>query len=126
MAKCSHGVYGDGWGCQQCHPPGSADFDQPTPVLPRSSADPLNADKTGKMETCPKCGNLRTYFSNECRVCHAPFPITDERGRAQGTANMHQAGVCPACGSAVHYETKKATFWECADCGEEYPASKRK
>lgn len=127
MRKCAHGVY---WpdadpvalSCQLCNPGGTGDG--PVPILPRSSADPLNAVKTEKIETC-ECGNVRTYFSDICRFCHKPFPKDLERGRVQGTANAHAAGTCPECGSTIHYETKKKNEWECADCGELYPASKK-
>lgn len=123
--KCAHGVYRPSadpiaYSCQMCNPDGTGDG--AAPQLPRSSADPLNADKTDKLETC-SCGNMRTYFSKDCVLCGKPFPVDDERGRAQGSANAHQAGVCPACSSTVHYDN--GAKWQCADCDTVYPAPKR-
>lgn len=126
MAKCPHGLYGDGWGCQLCHPPGWNDDDAPSPVLPRSSADPLNADKSSKIDTCPFCGMVRTYSLDKCPVCDATLPQVSERSRAQGTANAHQSGACSDCGSTIHYATGKASEWECSDCGATYKSTKRK
>jgi len=36
-------------------------------------------------------------------------------------ANRLPGSGCPACGSTCHYETKKDSVWECADCGTKYP-----
>lgn len=126
IRKCEHGVY---WpeghevahSCQQCNPGGTGTG--ATPVLPRSSSDPLFATKTKDAETCGTCGNLRTYYAPNCRACGTVFPPTELRGREQGTANLHTPGVCPNCNSTVHYElsTKR---WECADCGTTYKAPK--
>lgn len=129
VQRCEHGLYvppGDtkSWGCAQCYPDGHGTG--PTPILPRSSADTLNADRTAKMDTCNNCGGLRTFSSTACRACGTPFPTDNSLGRAQGSANVHAAGVCPKCGSTVHYETKKASQWECSDCGKLFPAPKRK
>lgn len=127
MRKCAHDVYWPdkdaiAYSCQQCNPDGTGDG--PTPVLPRSSSDPLTSDKSDKVETCEKCGNIRTYFSKECRFCNHPFPITTN-GRQQATANIHQAGTCPACGSTIHFDLGNGK-WECCDCGVTYPGVKRK
>ena len=126
--RCSHGVYrapGDtkSWGCVQCFPDGHDAG--PSPVLPRSSADPLNAARTAKQSECTQCGGLRTYSSTNCRACGTPFPIDDAAGRVQGSANAHAAGTCPSCGSAVHYEISKSR-WQCSDCDTIYPAPARK
>jgi predicted RNA-binding Zn-ribbon protein involved in translation (DUF1610 family) len=126
-SKCSHGVY---WpaadpinlGCQACNPDGLGGGD--VPVLPRSSSDTLG--RHDEHETCHGCGNIRTYFSQQCRHCGAAFPDDGARSRGQETANRLQLGACPECGSTVHYETKKKSEWECADCGKKYKALKLK
>ncbi len=127
--RCEHGLYvspgeSKSWGCAQCYPDGH--FAGPTPILPRSSGDPLNADRTDKMENCNNCGGIRTYSSTACRACGTPFPIDNSQGRVQASANVHAAGTCPKCGSAVHYETKKKSRWRCVDCDTIYPAPARK
>lgn len=122
-SKCEHGCY---WpsadpvnlGCQLCNPDGLGVGENP--ILPRSSGDPLG--RNDEHETCKGCGNLRTYFSKQCRHCGAAFPDDDIRSRGQETANRRQIGSCPACGSSVHYETNKKSVWQCADCGTKYPA----
>ena len=121
--KCSHGVY---WpatdeinlGCQYCNPDGLGVGE--CPVLPRSSSDSLG--RFDAHDTCMACGNMRTYFSQQCRHCGAAFPDDDARGRGQETANRKQLGACTSCGSTVHYETSKKGEWECSDCGVKYKA----
>ena len=125
-SKCSHDVYwpsGDeiNLGCQLCNPDGLGAG--ATPVLPRSSSDTLGRDDA--RETCV-CGNLRTYFTNNCRHCGAAFPETDLRGQSDVTANRRQSGACTECGSTIHYETKKKSVWECADCGTQFRAPKKR
>jgi DNA-directed RNA polymerase subunit M/transcription elongation factor TFIIS len=93
------------------------------PVLPRSSGDTLGRKDSGR-ETCRACGNLRTYFTTNCRNCGAQFPDDGLRSRNQATANNRQAGECPKCGSTIHYDTEKKSIWCCADCGEKYRAPK--
>jgi hypothetical protein len=127
IQKCPHGVYWPAadpiaFSCQQCNPEGTGTG--ATPVLPRSSSDPLFAIKTKDAETCETCGCLRTYFSPNCRACGTAFPITDLRGREQGTANLHNPGVCPGCNSTVHYEITPKK-WQCADCDTIYKAPKQ-
>lgn len=127
VPKCSHGVYRPyadhiALNCQQCNPDGTGTGE--SPVLPRSSADPLNADRNEKLEAC-ECGMIRTFSSDECVVCGKPFPDDSNTGRSQGTANPHAAGVCPGCGSTVHYEGKTKKQWVCADCDTTYAAPKR-
>lgn len=125
-SKCPHDVY---WpandpvnlGCQQCNPDGLGN-DGSVPILPRSSGDTLGR-RDDKRECCP-CGNVRTYSGPNCRACNKPFPESDLRGRAMAAANQLQAGTCPQCGSAVHFETKKKNTWQCADCNTEYNAPK--
>jgi ribosomal protein L37AE/L43A len=123
IRKCDHGVYwpeGDekALSCQQCNPDGTGTGK--APVLPhRTNAAEYQPE--GR-ETCGFCGNLRTYATDACRVCHTPFPAGV--GRQATTANATRAGVCPACGSNVHYETKKKSQWECSDCGKMYQAPK--
>lgn len=124
-SKCEHGVYfpaGDpvNLGCQLCNPDGLGAGE--APVLPHSSGDTLH-HKTSTVDTCV-CGNVRTYSLPNCRVCHRPFPETEQRGRSQTAANSRQAGVCPECGSTVHYEMLKKGWWCCADCECEYRAPK--
>lgn len=128
VQRCEHGIYRSpnetkAWGCVQCYPDGHPAG--PTPVLPRSSADPLNANRTEKLEACD-CGCPRTYSSTQCRACGKPYAPDSSLGRVQGSANAHAQGVCPACSSTIHYATKKLSKWACADCGTEYPAPKRK
>lgn len=129
LRKCDHGVYigkdGVAWGCQLCQPAEARTNTQPIPELPRSSSDPLNANKTESRERCGACGCPRTFESTECLGCGKAYPETDTVGRAQGTANAYTPGSCPKCGSTVHIEKNKKT-WVCADCDEEYPAVKRK
>lgn len=125
--KCVHGSYipaGETIAiyCKLCWPDAVVG---PTPILPRSSADPLSSNKTDDAEFCADCGCLRTYFSTACRGCGAAFPLSDSKGRVQGTANLHQAGSCPACSSTIHYVTDKKGRWECSECGTTYPAPKR-
>lgn len=119
--SCPHGIYNE-WGCQQCNP--APELGGAAPQLPRSSSDPLNADKTSKLESCQQCGNLRTFFAPACRFCGTAFPIDETTNRVQGTANAHAEGVCPDCGSTVHYEAR-GKKWQCADCDKIYPAPKR-
>ena len=125
LSKCFHGVY---WpaadkvnlGCQLCNPDG-----MPTgadPILPRSSSDTLGRDET--RECCTHCGNIRTYFTPNCRHCGGAFPEDDSRGHKQVTANRRQAGACPECFSTIHYETNKKSIWECSDCGHKFRAPK--
>lgn len=126
--KCDHGVHwpakdAAAYSCQQCNPDGTGAGD--APVLPRSSGDPLNSTKTDKSENCGVCGCIRTYFSSTCLACGTVLPPTDARGRQQGAANAVQSGVCPECGSNVHYETAKKGTWQCSDCDAKYPAPKR-
>ena len=121
IQRCVHGIYmsaadaasGKSWGCDSCWPDGRPET--ATPVLPRSSGDTLGRDE-GERVKCHACGNLRTYFAKQCRVCGADFPDDDLRGRGQMTANRRQVGECSQCGSAVHYETEKKSVWQCADC----------
>lgn len=131
IARCKHGVYlppndqesGLAWGCQLCYPAGHPETEgAEAPVLPRSSGDTL-CRRDDARETC-SCGNLRTYFTANCRHCGAAFPEDSLRGREQGTANRRQAGSCPECGSTVHYETDKKSVWQCADCDTKFKAPK--
>lgn len=131
-SKCPHEVY---WpakdsvnlGCQQCNPDGLGVGS--TPVLPRSSGDTLGRREEPKTN-CVKCGNIRTYCTPNCRHCGTPFPEADLRGIVN-PSNIKQAGTCPACGSAIHYDVLdkagkvKKSEWQCADCDEKYPAPKR-
>jgi ribosomal protein L37AE/L43A len=125
VAKCAHGIYmsgadeaiGKSWGCDACYPDGRPDTE--SPVLPRSSGDALGRDSA--RETC-KCGNLRTYFSKECRHCGALFSDVDSRSITSQQNTRTNAGACPACRSTIHYETSKVSIWECADCGTKYKA----
>jgi ribosomal protein L37AE/L43A len=119
--KCEHDIYGDGWGCQQCNP--APPIGGATPILPRSSSDPLNSTKTDETETCP-CGCIRTYSQGKCLACGLVYEISDNNSRQQGAANSTQTGVCPTCGSNIHYELKKS-LWKCADCDTEYKAPAR-
>ena len=129
MRKCSHSVYwpaGDAlaFNCQMCNPDGTGTG--ATPVMPRSSADPLRYNAQSKeLEFCPDCGNMRTFAFPACRNCNYIFKA-EGTSREQVLANARIPGVCPDCGSAVHYATKKLNTWECADCGTKYPAAKRK
>ena len=127
--KCSHGVYlpaGDqiNLGCQQCNPDGLGG--EREVVLPRTSDTDVNFVRHVQREVCSNCGNVRTYSSDACRVCFRPFPALDTSGRLQPTANERERGRCPKCGSVIHYETKRRSVWECADCGTKFPAVKRK
>ncbi len=125
LRGCEYGVYigcNDtlALACQLCNPDGLGAG--ATPVLPRSSSDTLGRDDA--RENCI-CGNLRTYFTNNCRHCGAAFPETDLRGQSDVTANRRQSGACTECGSTIHYETKKKSMWECADCGTQFRAPKK-
>ncbi len=108
---------GKSWGCNACYPDGRPETE--TPVLPRSSGDTLGRDNA--RETC-KCGNLRTYFSPTCRHCGTPFPDVDAKSVTTQQNTRANVGACPACRSTIHYETKKVSEWECADCGTKYRA----
>jgi hypothetical protein len=123
-SKCQHSVY---WpasdevnlGCQQCNPNGLGAGE--APVLPRSSSDTLG--RSDARENC-ECGNLRTYFTNNCRHCGKSFPEAELRGQSNLTANRRQTGACPECCSTIHYETNKKGTWECSDCGTKFKAPK--
>lgn len=126
MRRCPHGIYlpdGDekAWGCQSCYPQGH--LDTPVPVLPRSSGDPLNSNRTESLPKC-ECGAIALSTRTRCGVCGLPYPYGLSDARTQGTANERAPGTCPDCGSNIHYETKKPSEWECADCGTKYPAPK--
>ncbi len=125
---CQHHVYwplGDpiALACQMCNPDGMPAG--PAPVLPRSSGDVLNSNRTEKLDTCNTCGGLRTFSSPNCRACGTLFPVDDAAGRVQASANVHAQGSCPNCSSTIHYEVTKQK-WSCADCDTIYPAPKRK
>jgi hypothetical protein len=124
-ARCQHGVYivpGDSKAqyCTLCNPEGNTG---PVPILPKSSSDPLKHESES-IEFCPGCGNVRLSSSDCCNVCGYTYEEIGI-GRYQSTANSKQPGICPECGSAVHYEFKPGV-WECADCGKMYPSRKRK
>lgn len=126
MAKCEHGQYipeGSTLAeyCGFCNPSGPASGG-PTPVLPRSSGDPLNVGHTDARGKCTECGCIRVYSMKECPACDTPYPV-DKAAREQTIANAKQSGACPECGSTVHYETKNG--WECSDCGKPFTAPKR-
>ena len=124
MRKCSHGVY---WpdadpialSCQQCNPDGTGEG--VGPVLPRKAAGVTYHGSNEGRETC-QCGCIRLSSRQTCPVCGAPYTRATER--QVGGANPTREGVCPACGSNVHYETTKRSKWRCADCDTIYPALK--
>ena len=133
MNRCVHGVYlsvsdslsGLAWGCQQCFPAGHPESGS-EPVLPRSN-EGLN--RRDKKENCKQCGNIRTYFSPNCRHCGAVFPEVELRGIVN-PSNITQLGACPNCHSSVHYEVVVhgrvlKSKWQCAECDEIYNAPKR-
>lgn len=125
--KCEHGVYlpaadaasGKSWGCSQCWPDGHPETTQ-VPIMPRSSADALGRDSA--RETCSACGNIRTYFSKNCRRCSALFPEVESHSITTQQNTRTSTGACPNCRSTIHYETNKVSKWICADCDTEYTA----
>ncbi len=129
-SKCEHGVYFPAndevnLGCQSCNPDGLPAGSEP--ILPRSSSDGLGRQE--KKENCKQCGNIRTYFSPNCRHCGALFPEVELRGIIN-PSNITQVGACPKCHGTVHYEVivrgkVLKSRWECSDCGEIYAAPKR-
>jgi hypothetical protein len=126
MRKCEHGVYippGDLIAnyCSLCHP---ERVGGDTPVLPRSSGDPLRV-KIANRERCPDCGGPRLFSQQVCPVCGCIFEAVEER-REQAVANNRTPGTCPDCGSTVHYENAKSGYWDCADCGTIYRASRKR
>lgn len=125
VSKCVHGIYltpGDtkSWGCVQCYPNGHEGAE--TPVFPESSGDPLGRDDA---RTYCTCGALRLYYTPTCLHCGAAFPEKELRGQRLA-CNRRVEGICPACGSTIHYETKKKSRWQCADCDTEYSAPRLK
>lgn len=124
MNKCVHGVYdphGDGAYCQSCNPAGNPDI-QAAPTFNRRGS--LALTTTGKLPKCPTCqGNSILTVSNggKCTICKTEFDLTAPTNLR---ANNRQPGVCPECGSGVHFEVDRKT-WKCADCDTQYKAPKR-
>lgn len=80
--------------------------------------------ETGQLPKCPNCqGTSILAVSNggKCVICHSEFEIIAPTNLR---ANNKQPGVCPNCGSGVHYEVDRKT-WKCADCDTKYKAPKR-
>lgn len=133
MDRCAHGLYipekdrptGKSWGCQQCYPDGHPEATA-VPVLPNVTNRPLAFRRSGEVETCASCGNVRTFFSDECRVCRAKFPEQPFDDSDPLSGGRHLISGCPSCGSNVHYEGKRKSVWVCADCGAEYRARRKR
>jgi hypothetical protein len=124
IRKCKHGVYdpdGTGWGCQECRPPEATDPNCPAPILPRSSSDPLVVSRPDGLQICPSCKTLILYSNPGCAEC---LPL--KTVRKMDRANAKQKGSCGLCGSTIHYETKDRAVWECSECGNLFPSSRRR
>lgn len=125
MNRCSHGVYlpeGEtlAWGCQSCYPNGHPEEDSQQPIFNHRGA--LKLTGTGKLPKCPTC-NVPVPVSDKgvCAICSTPFEINEA---THLRANAKQPGICPGCGSGIHFETGNAKVWKCADCEQEYPAAR--
>lgn len=130
MNKCKHGVYdphGDGAYCQFCNPATNevSEIPKETPMFNRRGS--LNMTETGRLPKCPYCAAqgitsiLAVSNGGICAVCHNEFTILAPHNLR---ANNKQPGLCPQCGSGVHFEKDRKT-WKCADCDAEYKAPKR-
>lgn len=127
IKKCEHGVYdphGDGAYCQMCNPSTNIKaLDATKSDLHFNRRSALSLTETGKLPKCSNCATILTVSNNgTCHVCGTEHTIdAPEHLRA----NNAQPGICPSCGSGVHYTTKTKRKWQCADCGREYVAPKR-
>jgi hypothetical protein len=86
-----------------------------------------------KSTKCPHGVHIRDY----CSVCTQGGPQNTRPGivlpRSSADpltgrairANVNSENQCPACHSHVHIELSEKMH-ECADCGEKYPAPKRR
>lgn len=128
MRKCEHGVY---WpddqataeSCQLCNPPILAsEGPAEVPIFNRRGSQAFTA--TGELPSCPNCGDetaiLTISRQGSCIVCGQQYEIV---APVNLRANNRQPGICPGCGSGIHYVN--GNRWVCADCGEEYKAPKR-
>lgn len=133
MRKCEHGVY---WPedqlvaeyCQTCNP-ATNDLSKPDKKeFPRfNRRGSLSMTETGKLPKCPVCAEngissiLTVSTGGICSVCHSEFVIQAPHNLR---ANNKQPGVCPECGSGVHFD-EGGRKWRCADCSNVYRAPKR-
>jgi len=130
MNRCEHGIYlpegdrasGKAWGCTLCYSQGHPESTA-IPILPHSSGTPLNLRQTDGLDFCP-CGAIALTTRDTCNICGQRYP-SEILVRHQGTANAKVPGVCPDCGSNIHYAHKaQPGIWECVDCGRTYVAPK--
>lgn len=127
MNKCLHGVYiphGDekAFACQLCNPAGNAASADGLPVFNRRGSMALTV--TGKLPKCPNCNEasiLALSRDGVCKNCGSRFEIVAPTNLR---ANNVQPGICPDCGSGIHFVKDRKT-WECADCGTQYRSPKR-
>jgi ribosomal protein L37AE/L43A len=125
MRRCEHGVYWPeghaiAFCCEFCNPLGNPG--QASPTFNRRGS--LALTTTGKLPKCPNCqGNSILTVSNggKCTICKTEFDLT---APTKLRANNRQPGVCPECGSGVHFQVSNKE-WKCADCDTTYRAPKR-
>lgn len=120
IKRCKHGVYdphGTGVYCGICNPLLHELVSQ-APKFNRRGA--MTLTETGKLPKCPDCGSILTVSGGGvCKHCGKEYEIQAPQNLR---ANNTQPGICPDCGSGVHYTTDKARVWICADCGKDYDA----
>lgn len=124
MRKCAHSVY---WpegheiaeSCGLCNLfPSNAG---PIPYITKRVE--LTLGVAGKLPVCTLCGGLiTTSTGGTCLNCGTEHEVKAAEGLR---ANNAQSGICVLCGSGIHYETSDKKVWECADCGEKYPAGRK-
>jgi hypothetical protein len=126
MRRCEHGVYWPeghpvAFYCDKCNPGGNPEVKEAPKFNRRGS---LALTETGRLPKCPKCNGasiLTVSLDGKCVICDTEFEInTPHKLRA----NNSQPGLCPSCGSGVHFEVDRRT-WKCADCDTQYKAPKR-
>ena len=127
MTKCVHGVYdphGDGAYCQFCNPATNDTQGNQRAIPQFNRRGSLRLTETGRLPKCPSChGNSILAVSNggKCTICKAEYDLVSPH---KLRANNMQPGLCPGCGSGVHFEVDRKT-WRCADCDTQYRAPKR-
>lgn len=125
--KCEHSVYippGEQVAryCQGCNPE-TNDKPSITEVAPQfNRRGALAMTTTGKLPKCPQCGGILPSSTDRCAICGSEYDVVaPEKLRA----NQNQRGICPTCGSGIHYEID-SKLWKCAECYTEYRADKPK
>lgn len=126
MRRCQHGVFNPdegtelAWSCSLCYPQGHPS-NSAMPQFNRRNS--MSLTETGKLPKCPKCESiLAVSRGGVCRHCGTEYEI---QAPSHLRANNAQPGICPACGSGVHFTGRTKREWECADCGHHYTAPKK-